>query len=557
MGRRVALLIATDTHQDSDLRRLTAPGGDVAALAAVLGDPDVAGFEVTTLVNQPHHEVGEALGAFVRDRRSDDLALLYFTGHGLKDEDGRLYLAMTNTRGDSLLFTALAAEQIDHALTGCASRQQILILDCCYSGAFPAGRAIKGDTDTHTLERFQGRGRTVLTASDATRYSFEGDQLRGEGSRSVFTRHLVEGLRSGAADLNGDGDITLDELYSYVHDRVVEEMPQQRPKIQTDVEGRTVIARNVAWSLPSYLTNALHSPLPNDRLGAVDGLSHLHRIGNPAVRTQIVERMRELVDDDSRSVSSKAAAALARIAPEPEATRPPANDRQPEAAPSQPPPTVARAPQPASTPGPASPVDATPAVPDLPPEPLAGPEPPVEATEGPGPAPGSPTARAEEAATSDAASGWRALPVVGLFFAVGNVSMIFPSLALGRGIASVTVTGLIGLVALSFERRRDPDWVAVATLNLIWPAALAFTRGSSALLVVALVGAGLNLALCGIMLLRWRRLGPGRRLSAAITTAIAATLLIVAGIIGVGSGGSSGSVGHSVGGASRSATTAE
>jgi hypothetical protein len=149
------------------------------------------------------------------------------------------------------------------------------------------------------------------------------------------------------------------------------------------------------------------------------------------------------------------------------------------------------------------------------------------------------------------------LPVVGLFFAVGNVSMIFPSLALGRGIASVTVTGLIGLVALSFERRRDPDWVAVATLNLIWPAALAFTRGSSALLVVALVGAGLNLALCGIMLLRWRRLGPGRRLSAAITTAIAATLLIVAGIIGVGSGGSSGSVGHSVGGASRSATTAE
>jgi hypothetical protein len=552
MGRRVALLIATDTHQDSDLRRLTAPGGDVAALAAVLGDPDVAGFEVTTLVNQPHHQVGEALGAFVRDRRSDDLALLYFTGHGLKDEDGRLYLAMTNTRRDSLLFTALAAEQIDHALTGCASRQQILILDCCYSGAFPAGRAIKGDTDTHTLERFQGRGRTVLTASDATRYSFEGDQLRGEGSRSVFTRHLVEGLRSGAADLNGDRDITLDELYSYVHDRVVEEMPQQRPKIQTDVEGRTVIARNVAWSLPSYLTNALHSPLPNDRLGAVDGLSHLHRIGSPAVRTQIVERMRELVDDDSRSVSSKAAAALARIAPEPEATRPPANDRQPEAAPSQPPPTVARHPKPPSTP--ATPVDATPAALDLPPaQPLVSTPPPVESTETPVPRTGS--ARAEDTATPVAASGWRALPVVSLFFAAANVSVAFTSFVVGTGIASVTV--VLGSVALWFERRRDPDWLAVATLNLIWPAALAFTSGTTALRTVALVGAGLNLALCGIMLLRWRRLGPGRRLSAAITTAIAATLLIVAGIIGVGSGGSSGSVGHSVGGASRSATTAE
>ncbi|UBU08909.1 hypothetical protein [Nonomuraea gerenzanensis] len=34
-----------------------------------------------------------------------------------------------------------------------------------------------------------------------------------------------------------------DELYGYVHDRVVEEMPQQRPKKQDNVEGRTVIAR--------------------------------------------------------------------------------------------------------------------------------------------------------------------------------------------------------------------------------------------------------------------------------------------------------------------------
>ena len=95
----------------------------------------------------------------------------------------------------------------------------------------------------HTLERFQGKGRVVLTASDATQYSFEGNRIVGQGAGSVFTRFLVEGLTTGRGDLDGGGDISLDELYSYVHGRVIVES-QQRPKKQENVEGRIVVARN-------------------------------------------------------------------------------------------------------------------------------------------------------------------------------------------------------------------------------------------------------------------------------------------------------------------------
>jgi len=320
MGRRLALLIATYDYQDTGLRQLTAPAHDADSFAAVLRDPAIAGFEVTTLVNEPHHVVGRAVGDFYRDRRRDDLTLLYFTGHGLKDDTGRLYLAMTDTRRDSLLFTALSAEQIDQAMEGCVSRQKVLILDCCYSGAFPAGRLAKADTAVHALERFQGRGRTVLTASDATQYSFEGNQPRGEAVQSVFTRYLVEGLRDGSADLDGDGDITLDELYSYVHDRVVEEMPQQRPKKQDNVEGRTVIATNINWTLPAHLRNAISSPIANDRLGALDGLAHLHRIGNETVRSAVLHEIRRLTGDDSRLVSAAATARLQSVLPQPPET---------------------------------------------------------------------------------------------------------------------------------------------------------------------------------------------------------------------------------------------
>ena len=111
-------------------------------------------------------------------------------------------------------------------------------LDLLLQRRLPAGRPAKADQEIHTLERFRGRGRVVLTATDATQYAFEGDVISGSGARSVFTRFLVEGIRSGNADLDGDGEVALDELYSYVHDRVTDEMPQPRPKKQEDVEGR-------------------------------------------------------------------------------------------------------------------------------------------------------------------------------------------------------------------------------------------------------------------------------------------------------------------------------
>ncbi|MFI6040350.1 caspase family protein [Nocardia sp. NPDC051321] len=307
MGRRLALLIATYQYRDAGLRQLTAPAHDAEALAAVLSNPAIADFEVTTLINEPHHVVGRAVGEFYRDRRRDDLTLLYFTGHGVKDDDGRLYLAMSDTLRDNLLFTAVSAEQIDQALESCLSRRKVLILDCCYSGAFPAGRNTKAESTVHTTARFQGRGRTVLTASDATQYSFEGNQISGTATQSVFTKHLVAGLRDGSADLDDDGDITLDELYSYVYDRVVEEMPQQRPKKQDNVEGRTIIARNINWALPAYLRNAIDSPFPEDRLAALDRLNHLRRIGNDMVRAQVDIEIRRLADYDSKAVSEPAA----------------------------------------------------------------------------------------------------------------------------------------------------------------------------------------------------------------------------------------------------------
>lgn len=347
MSKR-ALLVATDRYDDEGLRRLTAPAADAAALGRVLSRADIAGFDVTLLVNEPHHVVGKAISALYRGSGRGDLALLYFTGHGLKDDAGRLYLATTNTHRDSLLFTALSGQQISDAMEDCPSRQKVLILDCCYSGAFPAGQIAKGDTEVHTLDRFQGKGRVVLTASDATQYSFEGDRVTGTGAGSVFTRYLVEGIETGRADLDADGDIALDELYSYVHDRVTEEMPQQRPKKQENIEGRIVIGRNIHWTVPAYIGNAIDSPIARDRLSAVEGLRRLHRSGNSTVRGAARNLLLRLVDDDSKSVSAAAADAVAAIEGPPAA--PVAVTPPPPSPPPPPPPQEEAATPPRSAP---------------------------------------------------------------------------------------------------------------------------------------------------------------------------------------------------------------
>ena len=263
---RAALIIASYRYKDADLRGLIAPAQDAEALARVLADPAIGDFEVQTLLDEPSHRVSRAIEAFFADRKRDDLLLLYFSGHGIKDEEGRLYLSTADTQRKLLRATAIPATFVNDVMRYSRSRRQVLLLDCCYSGAFARGMVAKTDGRIGTIECFGGRGRVVLTASDAMQYAFEGDKVRGKGVRSVFTQALVHGLETGKADLNGDGRISFDELYDYVYDRVSDQTPQQTPgKWALGVQGEIIIARNPtptveAVGLPPKPPQPIESP---------------------------------------------------------------------------------------------------------------------------------------------------------------------------------------------------------------------------------------------------------------------------------------------------------
>jgi uncharacterized caspase-like protein len=248
--RRLALIIATSEYQDSDLQKLISPVQDAKALSEVLSDPHIGNFEVKILHDQPSYKIKQEIEEFFgSERNRDDLLLLYFSCHGIKGTDGQLYFATYDTKGNRLFSTAVRAKDVSELMTSCLAWRQVLILDCCYSGAFARGMTVRGDKQIHTNEHFESRGRVVMTASDSMQYSFEGTgnvkQEQENIVRSFFTDALIQGLKTGEADRDGNGKITYDELYEYVSDQVRKNSPKQTPrKYSFDVQGEILIARN-------------------------------------------------------------------------------------------------------------------------------------------------------------------------------------------------------------------------------------------------------------------------------------------------------------------------
>jgi hypothetical protein len=202
----LALLIAASEYRDHDLSQLRAPGRDAAELARVLRDPRIRGYEVEVELNTPIAQIQERILDFCADRHPDDQLLIYLSCHGVLDSYGRLHYATTDTKRRKLAAAAVAAVWLNERLDECRARCQVLILDCCHSGAF--ARGAKGDTELALQRRFEPRGRgwVVLTASRGTdlRTTLESPRprvrLSGQGRAGGFPRNR---RRPGTADARG------------------------------------------------------------------------------------------------------------------------------------------------------------------------------------------------------------------------------------------------------------------------------------------------------------------------------------------------------------------
>jgi uncharacterized caspase-like protein len=192
-----------------------------------------------------------ALGTFLaRSAGRDDTVIVYFAGHGAPEVDPRgvekdglaKYLIPSDADPDDLFSTALPMDDLQTIFDRIEAERVVAFLDSCYSGAaggrtFAAKKTRAVNVDDLFLERLtRSKGRVIITAARPSEVSIELADL-GHG---VFTYYLTEGLK-GAGDLNKDGIVSLQELYEYVQQQVVQKSRavggNQHPLLKGEMEG--------------------------------------------------------------------------------------------------------------------------------------------------------------------------------------------------------------------------------------------------------------------------------------------------------------------------------
>lgn len=169
--------------------------------------------------------------------------VFYFAGHGiaLNGDDGPQGYLIPQDAKLGEVSTYLPMQQVEAALTKLSCRHCLVILDCCFAGAFrwSSTRKMIPIAETIHKERFdrfiQDPAWQVITSAASDQFALDNLDLKGDRgiaksntNHSPFAAALIEAL-SGSADAYppakngkaaGDGVITATELYLYLRDAV-------------------------------------------------------------------------------------------------------------------------------------------------------------------------------------------------------------------------------------------------------------------------------------------------------------------------------------------------
>jgi outer membrane protein assembly factor BamB len=252
-ARSRAVLIGIGTYTHPDLPPLPAAVAGAAQLAALLRDPTVWGLSaghVTVLGTDASAE--QILGA-VRDaaKQADDTLLVYFAGHGLRDHDDRLYLALAEADADHPQVGTLLYRTLRDVLrrTGHRARYRLTVLDCCYSGLAGSMSADAAPTRidlAHALDEppaeqaddTDDHGDVVLTSAPPTRRSF----VPHGAAFPEFTGELISVLQHGIAEAGPA--LSVDEAWQSIRRRMRERNSPEPQQFAQNTVARQVRFHN-------------------------------------------------------------------------------------------------------------------------------------------------------------------------------------------------------------------------------------------------------------------------------------------------------------------------
>lgn len=248
-----ALLIGVGNYTHSHFADLPCTAHDVQAIAAILTSPARCGYptdnvQIVTGTEACAANVRISLKRLAQLTNPESTALVYFSGHGgraLENGAWCTYLCPREADPNDLAHTAISGNEFSDMLSTIPACKLLVVLDACHA----SGSAALKTADSTFLWKAsmpacyykalsQGSGRVIIASSKADQVSL----IRPQGDLSLFTWHLVEGLK-GAAAVHKDGFVRVLDLYYYVSQRVKSERPNQEPVLHArDIDDNFPIA---------------------------------------------------------------------------------------------------------------------------------------------------------------------------------------------------------------------------------------------------------------------------------------------------------------------------
>lgn len=175
------------------------------------------------------------------------------SGHGAPDaSNGTPYLLPYDGNPSAVASTAVRLGDVMRRLDSSQAREAFAFIDSCFSGA--GGRSVlpPGARPLVRVRQESSSGALALFAAS------QGNEISGpapSGSRGLFTSVLTEALGTGAADGDGDGQISLQELEDWVKPRVTRTARSsgrdQTPVMTLGAGLGSPNAVSVGWGYPS------------------------------------------------------------------------------------------------------------------------------------------------------------------------------------------------------------------------------------------------------------------------------------------------------------------
>jgi Skp family chaperone for outer membrane proteins/CBS domain-containing protein len=237
-----AVVIGISEYQNKELQ-LNYAHRDAQAYYSFLKSPFGGAIqedriEILTNRNATRADIIRALNEKLRMAFEDDMVIIYIASHGVPEEvSGELYFLGYDADTKNIAGTAISQIDVQKAIATARAKKILLIADACHSGSVGLSPSIarRGSVATYVnrllKEIASARdGVAILTASSANEFSQEGAQWGG--GHGVFTNHLINGLK-GQADSDGDGYVTIRELYEFVYRKVADDTGgKQHPDLQ-------------------------------------------------------------------------------------------------------------------------------------------------------------------------------------------------------------------------------------------------------------------------------------------------------------------------------------